>query len=128
MKKLFNTNTCALVLFTSLYKHNSIVHPFQHNRKLIYIERILSSCIGCTGVSWLSHTSTYVTKATDYFFLHASAEVRGENAPEGKFASTEDRTHNRPVMRPTQSPMSLPGGRIINEDLSKIQTICRRQF
>ena len=39
-------------------------------------------------------------------FSHASAEVRGENAPERKVASTGDRTHNHQVMSPTHSPLS----------------------
>ena len=43
-------------------------------------------------------------------FSHASAEVRGENTPERKFASTRSRTHNHQVMSPTRSPMSQPGG------------------
>ena len=43
-------------------------------------------------------------------FSHASAEVRGENTPESKFASTGDRTHNHQVMSPTRSPLSEPGG------------------
>ena len=34
-------------------------------------------------------------------FSHASAEVRGENTPERKVASTWDRTHNHQVMSPT---------------------------
>ena len=37
-------------------------------------------------------------------FSHASAEVRGENTPERKFALTESRTHNHQVMSPTDSP------------------------
>ena len=44
------------------------------------------------------------------FFSHASAEVRGENTPEGKVASTGDRTHNHQVVSPTRSPLSYPGG------------------
>ena len=40
-------------------------------------------------------------------FSHASAEVRGENTPERKVASTWDRTHNHQVMSPT---LSHPGG------------------
>ena len=55
---------------------------------------------------------------TDYFsfqshrllFSHASAEVRGENTPERKVASTGDRTHNHQVMSRTRSPLSHPGG------------------
>ena len=43
-------------------------------------------------------------------FPHASAEVRGENTPERKVASTGDRTHNHQVMSPTRSPLSHPGG------------------
>ena len=40
----------------------------------------------------------------------ASAEVRGENSPERKIASTGGRTHNHQVMSPTRSPLSHPGG------------------
>ena len=40
---------------------------------------------------------------------HASAEVGGENTPEGTSASTGDRTHDQ-VMSPTCSPLSHPGG------------------
>ena len=43
-------------------------------------------------------------------FSHASAEVRGENTPERKFASTGDRTHNHKVMSSTRSPLSNPDG------------------
>ena len=43
-------------------------------------------------------------------FSHASAEVRGENTPERKVASTWDRTHNHQVMSLTRSPLSHPGG------------------
>ena len=53
--------------------------------------------VGDAYVSWLSHTSTnrtFLSKATDYFFPHASAEVRGQNTPERKVASTWDRTQN----------------------------------
>ena len=38
-------------------------------------------------------------------FTHASAGVRGENTPEGKVASTGDRTHTHQVMSPTRSPL-----------------------
>ena len=37
------------------------------------------------------------------------AEVRGENTPERKVATTGDRTHNHQVMSPTRSPLSHPG-------------------
>ena len=43
-------------------------------------------------------------------FSHASAEVRGENTPERKFASTGYQTHNHQVMSPTRAPLSHPGG------------------
>ena len=39
-----------------------------------------------------------------------STEVRGENTPERKVASTGDRIHNHLVMSPTRSPLSHPGG------------------
>ena len=68
--------------------------------------------VGDTCVSWLSHTSnntTFLSKATDYLSHNASEEVRGENMPERKVASTGDRTHNHQVMSPTCSPLSHPG-------------------
>ena len=43
-------------------------------------------------------------------FSHASAEVRGENTPERKVASTRDQTHKHQVMSPTRSPLSHPSG------------------
>ena len=43
-------------------------------------------------------------------FSHASAEVRGENRPEGKLVSTGYRTHNHQVMSQTSSQLSHPGG------------------
>ena len=42
-------------------------------------------------------------------FSHASSEVRGENTPERKVASTVDRIRNHQVMSPTHSPLSHPG-------------------
>ena len=62
----------------------------------------------CTCVFRLSHTS----RNTTFFpkpwllFSHASAEVRGENTPEKKFASTSYQTHNHQVMSLTRSPLS----------------------
>ena len=52
-------------------------------------------------------------------FSHASAEVRGENTPERKVASTWDRTHNHQVMSPTRSPLSHPGGLVSEEKIFK---------
>ena len=43
-------------------------------------------------------------------FSHASAELRGENTSERKFASTWYPTHNHQVMSLTRSPLSHPGG------------------
>ena len=43
-------------------------------------------------------------------FSHALAEVRGENTPVRKFASTWYQTHNHQGMSPTRSPLSHPGG------------------
>ena len=43
-------------------------------------------------------------------FSYASAEVKGENTPEKKFASGVNRTHNYQVMSPTRSPLSRAGG------------------
>ena len=54
-------------------------------------------------------------------FSHASAEVKGENTPERKFASSGDRTHNHQVMSPTRSPLNHPGGAGKKKDLNKIE-------
>ena len=43
-------------------------------------------------------------------FSSASADVRGENTQERKFALTGDRTHKHQVMNPTRSPLNHPGG------------------
>ena len=43
-------------------------------------------------------------------FLHPSAEVRGENKPERKVASTGDRTRNHQVLSPTRLSLCHPGG------------------
>ena len=43
-------------------------------------------------------------------FSHASAEVRGENTLERKFASNRDQTHKYQVIITTHSPLSHPGG------------------
>ena len=42
-------------------------------------------------------------------FSHGSAEVRGENTPERKFASTRSRTHKHQVMSLTRTRLSHPG-------------------
>ena len=46
-------------------------------------------------------------------FSHASAEVRAENTPERKFASTWSQTHNHQVMSMARLPLSHPGRAII---------------
>ena len=43
-------------------------------------------------------------------FSHASAEVRGENTPERKLASTRYQTHNHQVMSHICSSLTQPGG------------------
>ena len=55
-------------------------------------------------------------------FSHVSADVRGENTPGRKLASTEKRTHNHQVMSPTRSPLSYPGGAWNNRTLLNIFT------
>ena len=42
-------------------------------------------------------------------FQHASAELRGENTPKKKVASTGYRTRNHQLMSPTRSPLSHLG-------------------
>ena len=68
---------------------------------------LAAKVISWRSVTWLSHSST---NTTFFLFSHASAEVRGENTPERKFAPTGYRTHNHQVMSPTRSPLSHPGG------------------
>ena len=53
-------------------------------------------------------------------FLHASAEVSGENTPERNFDSTGSRTHNHQINSPTRSPLSHLGGATVS--LSLYQT------
>ena len=48
--------------------------------------------------------------AFSFHHSHVSAEVKGENMPERKVASTGDRTHKHQVMSPTRSPLIHPGG------------------
>ena len=70
------------------------------------------TAVGDTHLYRLPHTSTnttFLSKATNYFFSHASAEVRVENMLERMFASPGDRTHNHQLMSPTRSPLSYPG-------------------
>ena len=58
-----------------------------------------------------SHQYYFSFQSNRLLFSHASsAEVRGENTPERKVASTEDLAHNHQVMSPTRSPLSHPGG------------------
>ena len=56
-------------------------------------------------------------------FSHASAEVRTENTPERKFASTQDRTHNHQVMSPKRSLLSHSGGVILDSKERKKRKI-----
>ena len=59
-------------------------------------------------------------------FSHASAEVRGENMPERKFASTGSGTHNHQVMNPTCSPLSHLGGAIMLIKFGKVSLLRRK--
>ena len=43
-------------------------------------------------------TPVLTQQSHQLLFSHASAEMKGENTPERKFASTRDRTHNHQVM------------------------------
>ena len=52
----------------------------------------------------------FLTPVLAQLFSKATcAEVRGENMPERKFASSGYRNHNHQVMSPTRSPLSHPG-------------------
>ena len=61
-------------------------------------------------------------------FSHASAEVRGENTPERKVASTRDRTHNHQVISPTCSPLSHPGGDCQREPMKEISSLKKKKL
>ena len=63
----------------------------------------------CLGFSH-QHLHNFSFQSHRLLFSQASAEVRGENKPERKLASTGDRTHNHQVMSPTCSPLSHQGG------------------
>ena len=56
----------------------------------------------------LQHNFLFLSKNRRLLFSHISAEVRGENMPERKFASTGSQTHNHQVMS-HDSPLSHPG-------------------
>ena len=58
-------------------------------------------------------------------FSHAPADVKGENTPERKLASTASGTHNHTVMSPTLSPLSHTDGARYFGDMGK--TISRFQ-
>ena len=57
-------------------------------------------------------------KSYRLLFSHASAEVRGENTPERKLASTGYQTHNHQVTSPTCSPLGHPGRFQFGQDLN----------
>ena len=61
-------------------------------------------------------------------FLTCFAEVRGENTPERKVASTGDRSHNHQVMSPTRSPLNHPGGAAMLEGVLSRNTSSRSAF
>ena len=59
-------------------------------------------------------------------FSHASAEVRGENILERKFASTGSGTHNHQVISPTHSLLSYPGLANFEEERGSLVTVTIR--
>ena len=100
MKKVDNSNVSALILGGWLYWGlNATLKP-----KVVSWWSVTHMCSLA-----LSH-QYYHNFSFQSHRPHASAEVRGENMPEGKFASTGDQTHKRQVMSPTRSPLSHPGG------------------
>ena len=69
------------------------------------------------GDAHVSHTGTNTTffqRSHGILFSHASTEVRGENMPERNFTATGPRTHNHQAMSPKRSPLSHPGGALMN--------------
>ena len=83
---------------------------------------VLNATLTAKVISWrsvthmcflaLSHQYSHIFSFQSHrlLFPHASAEVRGENTPERKVATTGDRTRNHQVASPTRSPLSHPGG------------------
>ena len=67
-----------------------------------------------THMCFLAFSYKYyiLSKATDYFFSYALAEVRDKNTPERKFASNGSLTPNHQVMSLKCSPLSHPGGAV----------------
>ena len=66
----------------------------------------------------------FLTLVLTRFFLSkppTSAEVRGKNTPERKFALTGGRSHNHQVMSPTRSPLSQPGGRTDHNTMYRME-------
>ena len=66
-----------------------------------------------TNMCFLAFSHNFSFQSHRLLFSHAFAEVRGENTPERKFASTGDRAHNHQVMSLT--PLSHPGGACVFE-------------
>ena len=56
-------------------------------------------------------------------FSHAIAELRGENTPERKLASTGNRTHKHQVTNQTRPPLSHPGGAFVVGTFKNIKDI-----
>ena len=66
--------------------------------------------VGDTSVLAFSPLLTQLSfQSHRLLFSHASAEVRGENTPERKFASMGYQTHNYSQVSPTCSPLNHPG-------------------
>ena len=97
-------------------------------------------------ISWRSETHmcflafshqykyTFSFQSHRLLFSHASAEVRGENTPEGKF--TGDRTHNHHVISLASSPPShsgvsqnmQPGSVFTNSSIDRLMAWCLTPF
>ena len=108
------------MLFEGRYKHWLVVLGFNATltAKVISWRSVTHMCF--LAFSHTSTNTTFLSKSHRLLFSNASAELRGENTPERKFASTGDRTHNHQVMSPTRSPLSHPDGYDTNTKLFSI--------
>ena len=80
----------------------------------------------CFLVLSQQYKHNFLSRSHRLLFSHASAEVRGENTLERKFASISYRTHNHQVMSQTRSPLSHRGRRVVEQD--QTARMCRLIF
>ena len=85
--------------------------------KVISWQSVMHMCF----LAFFTPVLTQLTfKSHRLLFSHALAEVRGEDRPERKFASTGSQTHNHLVKSPTRTPLSHPGGHcLLHKDFLK---------